>query len=258
MSEGTGTGGPSSGEARIPRRDQVMDALCEAYARDEFGMEELERRLDVATRAPSAEALMALLEDLDRKNLPVALGGTTSARPEGEEGRNRSRESDGQVGDHPGALQVPPGLGQVDPSRVPDRQFEVAFLSGRTRKGSWVPGRQITAMACLGGVDLDFREAMFGTETVEIFATAVMGGVEILVPPGVHVDMGGFAFMGSFEEDSSLDPVPAPGTPTIRVRGFACMGAVEVVVRLPGESAGDARRRRKKERRKRLKSGDGD
>lgn len=239
-----------------PRRDEVMDALCEAYARDEFGMEELERRLDLATRAPSQHALLELVADLDRSRLPARLGGAGGGAP-GKEDPRLSARSGSEAGDDPSkAVRVPPGAGRVDSSRVPDRQFEIAFLSGRSRKGSWVPGRSITAMACMGGVELDFREAMFGADVIEVHAVALMGGVEILVPPGVHVDTAGFALLGGFEEDSSLEAHPEPGAPLVRVRGFACMGAVEVIVRLPGESARDAKRRRKLERRKKLESGE--
>jgi hypothetical protein len=41
---------------------------------------------------------------------------------------------------------------------------------------------------------------------------------------------------------------PDPHAPTLRITGLACMGGVTVTVRHPGETAGDARRRRKLER----------
>jgi len=251
--------GPGGEPAARP--DQVMDALCEAYARDELDMEELERRLDVAARAPSSRDLRELIADLNPEHLPVALGGRGGVKQGGAARSPTGPEGGGNPGS---SLQVPPGTGRVDPARVPNRQLEVAFFSGRTRKGSWTPARQITATACMGGVDLDFREALFGAEVVEIYAVAIMGGIEILVPPGVHVDTSGFAFLGGFEEDSALEANPNPEAPTIRVRGFACMGAVEVNVRHPGESAKDAKRRLKEERRRlkesrqrALESGDG-
>ena len=244
------SGDQERGSAGVPaaRPDQVMDALCEAYARDELEMEELERRLDVAARAPTSQDLLDLVSDLDPRHLPVALGGRGGVKRAG----GAPRPGPGSEGDDdPGsALQVPPGVGRVDPARVPNRQLEVAFFSGRTRKGSWTPARQITATACMGGVELDFREALFGADEVEIYAVAIMGGIEILVPPGVHVDTSGFAFLGGFEEDSALEANPDPEAPTIRIRGFACMGAVEVNVRYPGESSKDAKRRLKEERRR--------
>jgi hypothetical protein len=238
---------------RLPRRDEVMDALCEAYARDELEMDELERRLDLATRASTSGDLLALVSDLDRKNLPVALGGTGAGAPGPTAGSSGLTASPGSSS-REGAVARPGGMGPVDRARMAERQFEIAFLSGRVRKGSWVPARQITATAWLGSVELDFREALVGSQVIDIFAMAVMGSVEVIVPPGVHVDTSGFALLGGFEEDSELHPASDPQAPTLRVRGFACMGSVEVIVRHPGETARDTRLRRKEERR-RLKEG---
>lgn len=47
---------------------------------------------------------------------------------------------------------------------------------------------------------------------------------------------------------------PGPAAPTVRISGFALMGGVEVLVRYPGETSRDARRRMKEER-KRLQRG---
>jgi hypothetical protein len=241
---------------RVPRRDEVMDALCEAYARDELEMEELERRLDLATRSTTSGDLLALLADLDPKNLPVALGGTGTGSQPRLAGTSALSPPSGS--DPPeGAVALPRGMRWVEPSRMAQRQFEISFLSARVRKGSWIPARHITATAWLGSVELDFRETLVGSQVIDIFAMAIMGGVEILVPPGVHVDTSGFALLGGFEEDSELEAVPDPRAPTLRVRGFACMGAVEVIVRHPGETARDAKLRRKEERR-RLKKARGD
>jgi hypothetical protein len=81
-----------------------------------------------------------------------------------------------------------------------------------------------------------------------------MGGIEIIVPPGTNTDIGGFAIMGGFahRHDSTV-PVPA-GAPVLKVNGFALMGGVDLFVRQPGETAGDARKRVKAEQR-RLKDG---
>jgi hypothetical protein len=46
---------------------------------------------------------------------------------------------------------------------------------------------------------------------------------------------------------------PDSNAPILKVNGFALMGGVEITVRKSGESAGDARRRRREE--KRLKRG---
>ena len=220
------------------RRQWVVDALCEAYAQDQLGLQELERRLDQANRLRSEPELRALVADLTLSSGagPVAAVGdgprpAASARPTVPEARDEH------------------SLSRVDPALVFDRQFCVGFWSGRVRKGGWVPARRITALAVMGGVKLDFREAVFGSEVVDVTALAVMGGVEIIVPPGVHVETDGSAVMGGLEDRTEYSTDQHPSAPTLRIKGAAVMGGIEIDVRLPGESAREARGRRKKAQR---------
>jgi len=66
-----------------------------------------------------------------------------------------------------------------------------------------------------------------------------------------EVESQGIAIMGGFEHKGDEYHNPDPHAPTLRITGLAIMGGVEVTVRLPGETARDARRRRKLERRER-------
>ncbi|WP_420463765.1 hypothetical protein [Candidatus Palauibacter sp.] len=98
------------------------------------------------------------------------------------------------------------------------------------------------------------RQAAFATAEVSVRLFALMGGVDIVVPPGVRVEWGGLALMGGVTMPEPSTP-PARDAPVIRISGLVCMGGVDVVERLPGESAGDARKRRRmarKPRRRRL------
>lgn len=61
---------------------------------------------------------------------------------------------------------------------------------------------------------------------------AVMGGIEITVPPGVEVDVRGIGFMGAFDHREGPG-VPEPGAPRVVVTGLALMGGVEVRVKEP-------------------------
>jgi hypothetical protein len=214
-------------------RQQVIDALCEHYARDNLELGEFERRLDRANRASREEELRDLVSDLPALQPPE---GSSPPAPEPRSGSE--------------SLPVPQGAGRADPARVPDSQFEFAVWSGRSRTGSWVPARTIRAVAFMGGVELDFREALFGPEEVRVHAVAVMGGIEIIVPPHVHVDVSGFALLGGFEEQLEGGGEVLADAPTVRVTGAAVLGGVEIVTRLPGESSAQARRRRKSEARR--------
>ncbi len=80
-------------------------------------------------------------------------------------------------------------------------------------------------------------------------AIAIMGGVEIIVPPGVAVDVEGFALMGGIDQVHERGASDDPDAPRICVKGFACMGGVDVTVRRTGETKRQAARRRRAERR---------
>ncbi len=238
MAENRGTGPhPVQGGGPTPaRRRRVVDELCEAFAQDRIGLTQLEERLDRAARARSDADLASLLAGLPVA--PDAVGGGDTA--------GRLTVSEPELFPQPRS-----SYGVVDSSRVPDRQFTVAFCSGRSRRGRWIPARRITVIACMGGVDLDFREAMFGSAVTELHVLAVMGGVGILVPPGVHVETSGFAVMGGFADDAEPIAPPDEGSPVLRISGFALMGGVDVRVRLPGETDHQARQRKRGERRAR-------
>jgi hypothetical protein len=110
----------------------------------------------------------------------------------------------------------------------------------------------------MGGVKLDFREALLPPGETEVWVFTTMGGVEIIVPPGLGVESNGIAILGSFEHREDIVMNPDPDAPFLRIKGLCLMGGVEVSIRLPGETPREAKRRRrlaKKEQRKRLKDG---
>lgn len=225
------------------RRQWLVDALCEAYARDELGVRELERRLDEAHRLRFESELRTLIGDLGSTDPQGNPGNRVSQMRvgSGEEGSTASRQIERR------SWRVP--VRGIDAGEAPNRQLSVGVWSGRVRKGSWIPARRITALALQGGVELDFREAVFRSSTVDVSAIAVMGGIHIIVPPDLRVEASGFAIMGGFEERSQFDASQTTEGPTLRIRGFALMGGIQIDARLPGETSRDARRRRRRERR---------
>ena len=212
-------------------RQATVDRLCAHFARDAMNTTELERRLDIAYAARTRAELVALERDL-----PALRSETRPAVPA------------------PVATASVP----VDPARpVQESDLIVSIWGATERKGSWIPPRRLNAVTVMGGTDLDFRQATFATETVSVRLLALMGGVDIVVPPGVRVEWGGIALMGGVSTPEPDTP-PAPDAPVIRISGLVCMGGVDVVERHPGESARDARKRIKRDRRarRRLASGD--
>ncbi|HKK26876.1 MAG TPA: DUF1707 domain-containing protein [Gemmatimonadota bacterium] len=205
--------------ARMPlehRRERTIRDLTRHFSRDHLSVEELEQRLDAAIAAPDQAALEDLVRDLPAlpaEQEPVAFG-----------------------------PRVEPGVSAAE------HGFVVAILSGSSRKGAWTPPRKLRALAVMGGAEIDFREARFGAAVVEVEAFALMGGVEIIVPPGVRVEAHGLGIMGGFDDGSSNAEID-PAAPLVRVRGLALMGGISVEIRLPGESEREARKRLRRSRR---------
>jgi hypothetical protein len=192
-------------------RDAAAGALASAFAGDELTMEEYEARLDRCYRAASVAEVRDVVADLPEvfEIDPVEGTGAASAGPA-----------------RPPAEVDRAGHGLV-----------VAVWSGVKRSGSWTPPRHLHAVAVMGGAELDLREARFPEGETTVNVLAVMGGVEIVVPPGLRVQCSGLPLMGGFDSlDQDGAPDVAPGA-VLRIRGLACMGGVEVRVAEPGEGA---------------------
>jgi len=213
-------------------RQQAIDALCEHFANDALSVEEFEKRVEQAHKAESTDDLRRLLQDLPTGDLPIRREEVTPAQ-------------------HPRAGAMVPA------SRVKERGVMVAALGGVERKGRWIPARQNYAVAVMGGIQLDFREALLPPGETEVWIFTVMGGAEIIVPPGLTVESDGVAILGGFEHRQDVSLAEDPNSPCLRVKGFALMGGVEVSIRYPGESVRDAKRRLKEVRReqRRLRRG---
>ena len=76
---------------------------------------------------------------------------------------------------------------------------------------------------------MDLCDAVVEQDLV-IRAWANVGGSEILVPEGVHVDLGGFAVFGSRDYRVKKAPL-RPGVPVVRVETRAVLGGVTVRTR---------------------------
>ncbi|MEE8560664.1 MAG: DUF1707 domain-containing protein [Gemmatimonadota bacterium] len=213
-------------------RDRVVQELSEHFAADHLEVAELERRLDRVFAVRTRAELDALLAGLPA--LPVKSGPTAES-----------------AGEPLPACRVEPGLA------VPKSQTVVAIMGGAGRSGAWTPPRRLNVFVLMGGADVDFREARFGEPVTEITVVAIMGGLEIIVPPGVRVESNGLAIMGGFDIEQMSDDARGADAPLIKVNGFVLMGGVEIKVRLPGETKREARKRLKAERRrKRLVRGE--
>lgn len=117
----------------------------------------------------------------------------------------------------------------ASPVPAPERKkrWFLAFMGDTKRRGKWRVDQELGAVAVMGDVVMDLREAEVRTDVIDITAVAVMGDVKIIVPDGVDVDLDGFAFMGDKKVDV-LEAAPGMNVPVVRVHGYAVMGDIKV------------------------------
>jgi DUF1707 SHOCT-like domain/Cell wall-active antibiotics response LiaF, C-terminal len=147
------------------------------------------------------------LEELDRRS-DMALAARTRA------------ELADLVSDLPERMPSEAGL----PSK--GRKLTLAVMNGVVRRGRWNPADRSVAIALMGGCRLDLRHVELDGRDLTITVGAVMGGVTIIVPDGVDVDLRGFAIAGGRRADTRAPRDPT--APRIIVRGYALAGGVRV------------------------------
>jgi hypothetical protein len=131
---------------------------------------------------------------------------------------------------------------------VPARSLRV-IMGSVERRGPWaVPQHLATRVVC-GSVVLDLREARLapGVTTIDVHIT--MGNVEVIVPPGMAVEVEASSMLGNIEQRT--EPAPHDGGPVVRITGRVKLGNLEVGMLRVGESRREARHRERWERRTR-------
>src|ERR1022692_3231725 len=183
-------------------REGVADVLREAVAQGRISFDELDERIDRVYSAKTYADLEAITRDL-----PASGTVTPAAARGGAHPRDR-------IGGTPGTT------------------LSVAILGSVRRRGTWVVPPSYTAFTILGSVQLDLRQARFSEPEVTITVYTLLGGVEIIVPDDVEVEVGGIGIMAAF--DHSANGAGVPGAPRLKVTGLALMGSVDVK-RIPAD-----------------------
>src|SRR5437867_315353 len=119
----------------------------------------------------------------------------------------------------------------------PSMSGVVSFLSSNERRGRWDLPRRFRALAVMGNIELDLREAEVGYGVSVIEAVAVMGNIEITVPPETTVECDGDTLLGSFTlKYKRTNPAAANREKVIRITGTAYAANVEIKAAGPDES----------------------
>jgi len=201
-------------------RERVAEVVRRAAVDGRLDMAELDERLGAVYAARTYGELAETTADL-----PDTAGPSPSpARP--------------LVG--PGASRDPAVAAPVVVSG-PAAGAAVAVFSGTKRTGRWTVPEQLSAIAVMGAVELDLREADLAAREVVVTVFALFGSVEIVVPEGLTVRADGMGLFGQF--DSAGAGEAGPDVPVLVVRGAAVFGSVDVR-RKPPRQPGAGRRDR--------------
>ncbi len=200
---------PRAMRAADTDRDRVADVLREAVAQGRISFDELDERLDQAYAAKTYADLEAITRDLPASGAVTPAAATSTGYPLD------------RIGGTPGAT------------------FSVAIMSSERRRGTWVVPPTYSAFTLMGSIQLDLRQARFSQPEVTIAAYTVMGGVEIIVPDDIEVEVGGIGIMAAF--DHSANGPGVPGAPRLKVTGLALMGSVDVKRAAAGQQLGPGR-----------------
>jgi Domain of unknown function (DUF1707)/Cell wall-active antibiotics response 4TMS YvqF len=179
-------------------RDTAAAVINNALAEGRLTPEEHSQRLDSIFSAKTHAELVPLLDDL-----PATRGVRQEiARPQ---------------------------YADVDVSPVPrSKRRLIAILSGFSRKGAWRPDPVMTIVTVLGGADLDFRDAILPGKEMVLRITAVLGGLQITVPPEMQVIDNTAAILGGSDVTGESAEALTPDSPLLRIEGVCVLGGMSV------------------------------
>jgi hypothetical protein len=185
------TSGPLDLRVSDADREQVAERLRQAGGEGRLTIDELDERVEAAYAARTGADLAKLTQDL-----PEAAPGSLPA--ERRSGRTR--------------------------------RWTVAVMGGGNLRGRWLAGRKLTSIAVMGGGTIDLSNAVLTESELTINIFAWMGGVDVIVPPGVDVELSGFAIMGGNDSNVPHQDLP-PGARRVHVRAISIMGGSDVKMR---------------------------
>jgi len=213
-------------------REVVIELLAGHYAEDRLELDEYERRVELAEEAGSEEELRKLILDLEPPpeelaEAPVSPGDALVRNPDAA------------------VEKVATSTALVPASAVPESSTLLAIFGGPRRKGDWAVPRKLKVVSVFGGAEVDLREARLSHGVTEINCKCLFGGVNIIVPPELRVDVEGNGIMGSFDDHTDQKLYDKMTTCSVRVTGVALMAGVNIEERLPGETRRQAKKRLK-------------
>jgi hypothetical protein len=170
-------------------RDSVVRALGEHASTGRLTLAELEDRTGQALAAKTQSELDVLTSDLPAVSATAAVAAATP-RPRGV-------------------------------------RWLVSILGSAVYRPRARAAGTINAITVLGSAEIDLRNAEIDGGQLTINAFALLGGADIFVPDAIEVDTGGVFILAGVDEHGTARR-PHPGAPTVRLRGYAVLGAANL------------------------------
>lgn len=178
-------------------RDQTVASLRDDLVAGRLTLDEFSERIEVAFQARVGRDLELARKDLPQSQPPVPSPGAPRRRP----------------------------------TRLTTALFGHVVRRGRIRLG-----RRTQVVSIVGDVDLDLREAETGATRVTVGLLTLFGNVDVYLPEGIDVDVGGVIVFGHRREWGR--DAARPDSPLVRVRAHGVFGTVDVW-RVPHDARGD-------------------
>jgi hypothetical protein len=178
-------------------REATAQRLQQAFAERRLDDDEFDERMRAALTARTSTDLDLLTADLPAPASTGAVAGAPAGAPR-------------------------PG------SRV------MAYKNSVRRAGRWRVPEHLTTVIYKGSGHLDLRAAELTARITTMTVIAYKSRVDILVPPGVRVEMDGFGVSKGWSEDEDSEIALPQAAPTVRVRGIAYKGTIETRTRPAG------------------------
>ena len=134
---------------------------------------------------------------------------------------------------------LPEALTETARSRRRPARYTAALLGHVVRRGQFRLRRWAFAASAFGDLDFDLRDATMDTGRAVVNVLAAFGNVDVYVPEGVNVDVGGLTVFGH-RRDWGRD-AGQPDAPIIYIRVLGFAGTIDVW-RVPRDMRGSSYR----------------
>lgn len=121
---------------------------------------------------------------------------------------------------------------QIVTGRKPGR-LAVAYKGSITRSGRWPVPKHLLFGVYKGGGRIDLRAAELTARVTTIRAIAYKSNTEIVVPPGVRIELGGLGVSADADGQSDADIRSGADAPVVRIKGIGYKGTILVATRTP-------------------------